>query len=166
MHQYTSCNMGTCICISVQLHTVVWLCRNFQIVTSSPSWRNFRPENSASNVCTLNSVCEEVRIFLLHLILPLPSEFWPALRVPPNSHNRDLTVPSSFDLTVHNFDWFFNKTELLVHLDMQEFRQQDISSSSTHEKRYELPRVQQAIPACRQPCLFSQWLRKVQCIED
>nr|GFB20253.1 hypothetical protein [Tanacetum cinerariifolium] len=62
-------------------------------------------------------VGEEMRILLQPLIFTFPSELRISTRVLTHLHNWDMALFQTFDLTVHDFDMFFNKVELAIDLD-------------------------------------------------
>ena len=48
----------------------------------------------------------------------LPSEFGSPLGLRANLHYRDMALFRTFDLSIHDFDGFFHKVQVLVDLDL------------------------------------------------
>ncbi|GJV66675.1 hypothetical protein Tco_1482184 [Tanacetum coccineum] len=75
------------------------------------------PQSSRRGTCRRYMFREKMRILLLKLVFAFPSKFGTSPRILTYLHDLDMALLQTFDLTVHDFDRFFNEVELVIDLD-------------------------------------------------
>ena len=97
--------------------------RNIGLSHHPPVRGNFVPKFKVVKILVN---MKEMRVLLFHLIFAFPCEFGSPLGVPANLHDGYATLFCLFDLSVHDFYWFFHKVEALVDLDLVEWNNKSL----------------------------------------
>nr|GEZ02577.1 hypothetical protein [Tanacetum cinerariifolium] len=63
-----------------------------------------------------------MRVLLLHLVFTLPGELRTSLGVPTHLDYRNTTLLQTLDLTIYDFNGFFNEVQFVVNLDFIQWR--------------------------------------------